>query len=100
MSVITSKIVKLKINQDTSISAVMTADSILREAKRSPSSYHCKCCSSALLFALKIVADKAPKEAIGSFLEVALVEWRMKPKSKLHSMLFEDAITRYPSYST
>jgi hypothetical protein len=53
-----------------------------------------------LLFALKIVADKAPKEAIGSFLEVALVEWRMKPKSKLHSMLFEDAITRYPSYST
>jgi hypothetical protein len=98
-SVVTSKIVKLKINRDTSSSVVTTAETILAEAKRSPSAFHCKCCSSALMFLLKFAADKAHKESIGSFLEVALVEWSTKPKSKLHSMLFEDAITRYPVFA-
>lgn len=98
-SVLKTKICKLKINRNHECSAVATADSIIAEAKKSPNISHCKCCSTALMFVLKFATDEESKESIGSFYRLALTEWSTKKSSKLHSVLFEDAIIRFPVFA-
>ena len=98
-SVLKTKICKLKINRNHEGSAVAAADSIIAEAKKSPNISHCKCCSTALMFVLKFATDVESKESIGSFYRLALTEWSTKKSSKLHSVLFEDAIIRFPAFA-
>lgn len=98
-SVLTTKISKLKIKKDPIESVVTTAEAILTEARKSPSASHCLCCSAAMMFVLKFAIDEHSRKTIGSFFEVALVEWSTKRSSKLHSVLFEDVITRYPAFA-
>ena len=70
------------------------ANDILKEAKKSPSVGHCTCCSSALLFVLKCVQNK--DDVVQSIYQDAVEDWSTRKATKLHTILLEDFITRFP----
>jgi len=98
-----SQIFRSKVCKTKSMSQVehamidVTLLGTFEEAKKSLSSGHCSCCSSALLLLINFV-DGIDKrcELVKKVYEDAVEEWSTRRSTKLHGVLFDDIITKFP----
>lgn len=71
--------------------------SIFGEAKKSLSLGHCSCCSFAFLLIIHFAEDFIKRcELVRKVYEDAAEEWSTRRATKLHGVLFDDIITRFP----
>ena len=97
-TILKTKICKTKLNVSENEEKMKKyAMELFREAKRSLSNLHCTCCSAAILLVIKCTQGLNLKcTIVKSVYEEAAEDWSTRRASKLHSVVFEDVISKFP----
>jgi hypothetical protein len=92
-----SKVCKLKLAPlKTEEASLSLANAILEELKISFNAKQCDSCTAVLMFSVKLFAGEKERNYVANRLGNLAKEWGSDKSTKIHSMLFEESINRFP----